>query len=105
MTLEQYTLEIAEDESHEGITADVYGETGVVEESTRVTYTDYGLRAVRDDWSPSRRRQSVTMDVTRVNLQYERDGEAFEFRLLGDDDVVATERVTDEEWKVATDGD
>lgn len=100
MSLETYTLEVAEDETHEGITADVYGEDGLVEASTRVTYSDHSLVADRDDWEPEPRRTAVDADVLRIDLQVERGDGRFEFRLLGDRDELARERVTDDDWRL-----
>ena len=100
MPLETYTLEIAEEDSHEGITADVYDEDGLIEASTRVTYSDHSLAANRDEWEPDPRRVDVDADVMTLNLQVERGDGSFEFRLLGDREELARERVTDSDWRL-----
>lgn len=95
MTLDTYRIEVrAQDE---GIDADVYDGDDLVAESTRVSYDEYGLEAPSTDADPSVERE-VTTDVTTIDLQYERDGASFTFRLLGDRSEIATVRVDDEEW-------
>lgn len=96
MSLETYRLEVRETENG-GIDADVYGEDGIVEASTRVAYEEYGL----DSSSSSETEpvtESVTADVTSLDLQTERDDAGFAFRLLGDRDELAAVRIEDEEW-------
>ncbi len=95
--METYRLEIREMETGDGIDADVYGADDLIEASTQIAYEDYDLE------SPSAGRPSpivreVTADVTTTDLQFERDDAGFVFRVLGDRDELATERLADEEW-------
>lgn len=96
-----YTLVVSEDESPEEIRAEVREETGTIADSTRVAYDDYGLIAEREGWTPEDRRKELTADVTSLRLQSTRDGEAFAFRLVGDGELLAEERVTDDDWRLA----
>ncbi len=102
MSTETYTLQIAEDETHEGIRADLYDEDGLVEKSTRISYGDHGLTAMRDDWEPKPIEREVTADVTTLDLQHTRQQGEFEFRLLGDRDELHSERIADSDWKIAS---
>ncbi|WP_222918162.1 hypothetical protein [Natrinema sp. SYSU A 869] len=97
MSMETYRLEVRETETN-GIDADVYGEDGIVEESTRLAYDDFDLNPPESrDQEPSAATE-VTADVTTLDLQYERDDAGFAFRLLGDRDELTTIRIDDEEW-------
>jgi hypothetical protein len=101
MSMETYTVEIAETESHEGISADVYDEDGLVTESLHVAYEDYGVAAVRDDWEPDVVEREVTADVTTLDLQVSRGDDVFEFRLLGDRAELLRERLSDSDLQLA----
>ncbi|WP_049969914.1 hypothetical protein [Haladaptatus cibarius] len=101
MSRTTYTLVIRETEPAEEIVAEVRSD-GTIEESTSVAYADYGLTAVRDDWIPDDRRTEVTADVMTTRLQTERNGEGFSFRLLGDGETLAEQRLTDDEWNVVS---
>lgn len=99
MSLTTYTLVVRE--STDEIVAEVRSD-GTIEDSTRLAYTDYGLTAVRDDWIPDERRAEVTADVTTTRLQTERNDDGFSFRLLGDSETLAEQRVTDDEWNIVS---
>jgi len=101
MSRTTYTLLIRENESGEDIIAEVRSD-GTIEESTRLSYGDFGLTAIRDDWSPDERRTEVEADVRTVRLQTERNGEGFSVRVLGDGETIAEQRITDDEWRVAS---
>ncbi|WP_266078167.1 hypothetical protein [Haladaptatus caseinilyticus] len=101
MSLTTYTLIVRENESTDEIVAEVRSD-GTIENSTRLSYTDYGLTAVRDGWVPDERRDEVTADVMTTRLQTERVGDGFLFRLLGDGETLTEQRVTDDEWNVVT---
>jgi hypothetical protein len=101
MAMETYTLRIEEAENGEGITADVYDYDGLIEESTWIDYAEYGLRSQRDEDTPEPREQEMNVDTMTMNLQVERDGEAFSIQVLGDDETLATERIVDAEWGLA----
>lgn len=100
MSMQTYTLELREDESGEGIQADLYNEEGTIESATRASYDDHGLTTMDDDWAPDPRRLDVTADVLTVDVQYDHDGGGFEFRVVGDGETLATERVTDDDWEL-----
>ncbi|SEO39576.1 hypothetical protein SAMN04487948_102223 [Halogranum amylolyticum] len=101
MSMETYTVEIAETESNEGISADVYDADGLVAESTHVAYADYGVAAVRDDWEPDVVEREFTADVTTLDMQVSRGNDEFEFRLLGDREELLRERLTDSDLQLA----
>lgn len=101
MSMETYTVEIAETESHEGITADVYDADGLVTESAHVAYADYGVAAVRDDWEPDTIEREVTADVTTLDMQVSRGNDEFAFRLLGDREELLSERLADADLQLA----
>ncbi len=96
MPLQTYRLEVRDTETG-GIDADVYGEDDLVEASERVVYDEYGLESDGSAESDAIV-EEVTADVTTLDIQTERDGAGFSFRLLGDRDELATVRVNDEEW-------
>ncbi|WP_368411735.1 hypothetical protein [Haladaptatus halobius] len=98
MSITTYTLVVRENESREGIRAEVRGD-GTIEESARISYDDYGLTAERER-IPDERRTEFTADATTLRLQTERDGGGFQFRVLGDGETLAEQRVTDDEWNV-----
>lgn len=98
MAMETYTFRIEEAENGEGITADVYDYDGMIQQSTWIDYEEYGLASDREGSSPEPRKQELNVDTLTMNLQVERDGEAFSIHVLGDDETLATERITDEEW-------
>lgn len=99
MSMETYRLELRETETN-GIDADVYGSDDLVEESTRVSYEDYGLEPPESRDEPPSYSEEITTDVTTLDLQYERDDGGFEFRLLGDRDELMRVRIDDEEWNL-----
>lgn len=101
MTMETYRLEVEEMTEREGLTADLYGEDDLVEASTRVAYEDHGLEPSDDREDDVRVTREVTTDVTTIDVQFERDDAGFAFRVLGDRDEIATERLDDEELGVA----
>ncbi|WP_458205668.1 hypothetical protein [Haladaptatus sp. NG-SE-30] len=101
MSLTTYTLVVRENESEEGIVAELRGD-GTIENSTRISYGDYGLMAVRDDWTPDEQRTEITADVRTTRLQTQRNGGEFQFRVLGDGETLTEQRITDDEWRVAT---
>lgn len=96
MSLQTYRLEIRDTETG-GIDVDVYGEDDLVEASTRVIYDEYGLESDGSTDSDAIV-EEVTADVMTLDIQTERDGAGFSFRLLGDRDELASVRVDDEEW-------
>ncbi|SER83780.1 hypothetical protein SAMN04489841_4712 [Natrinema salaciae] len=98
--METSRLEVREAERN-GIDADVYDETGIVEESTRLASDDFDLEppAARDG-EPTAATE-VTADVTALDPQLERDGAGFVVRLVGDRDERARVRIDDEEWDLA----
>lgn len=102
MAMETYTLRIEDDDEREGITADVYDYDGLIEESTWIEYEEFGLRATRKGPSPEAREREFNVDTMTLNLQVERDGEAFSIRVLGDEETLASERITDEDWGLTT---
>ncbi len=99
--METYALEIAETESGEGITADVYDEAGTIAASTRANYADYDLEADRDDGPPEPIERETAADVTALDAQFERDDGGFVFRVLGDREELLRARVEDDEWGLA----
>lgn len=103
MTMETYTVEITENDNNEGITADVYDADGLVTDSARVTYTDYGLTATRGEGQSDTIEREVTADVTTLNLQFSRENREFEFRLLGDREELLRERISDADWNLTRD--
>lgn len=98
MPMQTYTLRVAENASHEGISTEVLDEDGMVVETTQLSYGDYGMAAVRDGDGPDPIETEVTADVTSTDLQFSRQDDEFEFRFLGDREVLASERVDDEDW-------
>lgn len=105
MAMETYTLTIEEADTAEGITVEIYDYDGMIEESVWVDYADHGLTAMRKDFSPEPREQELNVDVMTLGLQVERDAGAFEFRVLGDGDVLTTERIADSDWRLASAGE
>lgn len=100
MAMETYTLEIAETDDHEEITADVYDEEGLIEASARVGYDDVGLSVDRDDWTPEPVRRDFTADVMTMDVQFSYAEREFEFQVLGDRDELLSERVEDDDWRL-----
>ncbi|WP_227353787.1 hypothetical protein [Haladaptatus salinisoli] len=98
MPITTYALVVRENENREGITAEVR-EDETIEESARISYDDYGLTAEREETSDERRTEFAA-DVTTLRIQTERDGEGFQFRVLGDGETLVEQRVTDDEWNV-----
>lgn len=98
--METYTLRIAETQNAEGIDADILDSDGLVQESTRVSYEDYGVNANRSDWKPDDVEREITADVTTMNLQVSRSDGTFQFRLLGDRDELHRERIGDDDWRL-----
>ena len=99
MSMETYRLELRETETN-GIDADVFNTDDVIEESTRVVYEDHGLEPPESREEEPSYTEEITADVTTLDLQYERDGGGFEFRLLGDRDELTRVRIDDEEWNL-----
>lgn len=64
-----------------------------------MAYEEHSLVSDRDG-EPAPRQAEVTTDATRVQLDYQRTGGAFEFRVLGDEGVLLSERATDEDWQL-----
>lgn len=98
--MENYRLELSETESGDGISADLYDDEGLIAESTRATYADYGLAPDREGDGPGPVVREFTADVRTHEVQYARDDGGFEFRVLGDGDELARARVDDEEWRL-----
>lgn len=96
MSLQTYRLEVRDTDTG-GIDVDVYGDDGLVEASTRVVYEEYGLESDGSAESDTID-ETVTADITTLDIQTERDDAGFSFRLLGDRDELATVRVDDEDW-------
>lgn len=96
MSLQTYRLEVRATDTG-GIGVDVYGDDGLVEASTRVVYEEYGLESDGSTGSDTID-ETVTADVTTLDIQTERDDAGFSFRLLGDRDELASVRVDDEDW-------
>ncbi|WP_345781488.1 hypothetical protein [Natrononativus amylolyticus] len=94
--MKTYRLELRD--TTDGIDADLLDEDGLVETSTRIAYEDHGLEPAGDREEPSSTDREVTADVTTLDVQYERDGDGFTVRVLGDREELVTERVEDEEW-------
>lgn len=102
MALRTYRLVVAETERGEGITADVYNEDGTLAESTRLPYEDFGLTTDREGGDPEDRERSFDADVMTMQLRTQRLDGAFEVSVLGDGEDLHRERVTDEEWGLAS---
>ncbi|KTG09832.1 hypothetical protein AUR64_09385 [Haloprofundus marisrubri] len=100
MSMQTYTLQVEETETHDGISADVYDEDDIIAASTHVAYDDHGLKATGDGRSPETATETVTADVLSLDVQVERIDDRFEFRLLGDGEELARESVTNEEWRL-----
>lgn len=96
MSLQTYRLEVRATDTG-GIDVDVYGDDGLVEASTRVVYKEYGLESDGSAESDTID-ETVTADITTLDIQTERDDAGFSFRLLGDRDELASVRVDDEDW-------
>ncbi len=99
MSFTTYTLVVRENGNSEGIVAEVRAD-GSVEDSTSVSYDDYGLTAISDDWLPNERHNEFDTDATTIRLETERDGEGFLFRVVGDGETITEQRVTDDGWNV-----
>ena len=102
MVLRTYRLVVAETDSQEGITADVYNEEGTVEKTTRIPYEDYGLTSDRED-PPEDREHSFDADVMTMQLQTARHDGVFDVSVVGDGEVLHSERIADEEWGLTSD--
>ncbi len=98
MSMETYTLELSEDTEGE-LVAELYDIDGLIEASERLAYEDYALSPDRGD-APERT-WDTTADVTALDIQLTRVGDAFEVRVLGDREELIAERITDEEWGLA----
>lgn len=99
MTMQTYTLVVEEMATAEGVSVDVYDEDGTIVDTEDIAYADYGLTADRTDAeAPEPIEQAVTADVDRLDLILERRGDEFEFRLLGDDEVLHSEYVEHADW-------
>ncbi|MFD1515010.1 hypothetical protein [Halomarina rubra] len=103
MSLETYRLVVAEADTTEGMTVDLYDEDDLLAASERVPYGEFGLVAVRDGERPDPIERETTADVRTVSVDVQRRQGAFEIRVLGDtDERLLTERVADSEWNIAT---
>ena len=102
MALETYRLVVAEMESHEGITVDVYNEDGTIEKTTSVPYEDHGLTTDRDDGTPAAREHEFEADVMTMDLQVARQTGTFEVQVVGDGTQLHSERIADEDWNLVT---
>ena len=100
MSTETYTLEVSETADGEALAADLYRTDRTLEDSIHIVYEEHALSSDREGEPPGERTGSVTTDATRVQLDYEHVGDTFEFRVLGDDGVLLTERVTNDEWQL-----
>lgn len=100
MSLQAYTIEAREWESGDGVDVDVVDEDDLVRSTLQVDYADYDLRPDRggDGSAPGPERHQFMADSDRIDLQEVRDGRSFTFRVVGDDDVLATLTLADEEW-------
>ncbi|WP_122090334.1 hypothetical protein [Halalkalicoccus subterraneus] len=98
MVMEHYTLSVNESETRDGLDVDVYDEDDTIEASTWVGYEDYGVTPERAEDGPGPRETGFSADVTVLDLQVERDADAFILRVLGDQDTLAIQRVSDEQW-------
>ena len=56
---------------------------------------------IRDDREPDAIEREVTADVTTLDLQLTRVDDELEFRLVGDDDDLFRERVSDADLQLA----
>lgn len=101
MPMETYRLEVREAETGEGIDVDLYDEDDLVDTSTRVAYEEFGLEPEDGRAEPTPEVRELRTDATRTDVQFERDGAGFQFRVIGDGDDLVTTRVDDEEWGLA----
>lgn len=97
MSMETYTLELSEDTEGNELVAELYDIDGLIEKSERIAYDDFALAPSEDRDTPERTQQT-TADVTTLDIQVTRVGEAFQVRVLGDREELLAERITDEEW-------
>ena len=105
MSTETYTLEITETAEGEALAADLYRADRTLEDSLHVIYEEHSLASAQGGEESMRREAEVTTDATRVQLDYQRVGDAFEFRVLGDAGELHAERVTDEDWQLRPSGE
>ena len=98
MGMETYRLEVREMDDRNGMSADVYGDDGLVEETTSIGYEEYGIEPEPPGDEPAPEIQEVTADVLTTDLQVERSGTGFTVRFLGDRKELATVRIDDEAW-------
>lgn len=102
MAMRTYTLAIDESENEDGLDVDVYNEDGTIDASTWIGYEDHGVTVDRSGDDPDAHESEFTADVMTLDLQVERDEEAFLVRVLGDQETLAEDRLGDEEWGLAT---
>jgi hypothetical protein len=98
MSMETYTLELSEDTAGNELVAELYDIDGLIEATERVAYEDFALSPDHTEREPSERTWKTTADVTALDIQMTRVGDAFEVRVLGDREELIAERITDEEW-------
>ncbi|MEM4780560.1 MAG: hypothetical protein QXG03_03215 [Halalkalicoccus sp.] len=99
MVMQTYTLQVVESETDDGLDVDVYGEDGTIEASTWIGYDDY--RVAQSGEAPDPLETGFTADVLALDVQVERDGEAFAVRVLGNGEELTSERLVDGEWGLA----
>ncbi|KPN30805.1 hypothetical protein SY89_01545 [Halolamina pelagica] len=93
-----YTLVVRETSSHDGVDADILDEDGFIETTTQFRYGDYGVATDREDGRPDRIEEEFTADASRIDIQLERNDEAFAFRAIVDDEEAARVEVADDDW-------
>lgn len=107
MTMTKYTLVVSEMDSSRGLSAEVRSEDGTIRTGRALDYADFGVEAIRNGDGPGPVREDFAADATRLDVQVRREeglGEdvgAFTFSVVGDDETVATVRVTDSDWRLA----
>lgn len=97
MTMETYDLRVEETDGA-GITAALYNDDGTISKSVGVRYADHGIDVERDGGSPSPIEREVTLDATYRQFEVGRSDGGFEFKLVGDGQVVERVRIDDSEW-------
>jgi hypothetical protein len=98
VSLETYTLELTETAERDALSADVYGSDGCVVRSTRVRYENHATLGEPDGETPAPLSSEVTADVLSLSLQYEVTDAGVSFHVVGDGDILLTERATPGEW-------
>lgn len=103
MSMETYTLELSENGESNELVAELYDIDGLIEATERVAYDDFSLSPDDEERETAERTRKTTADVTALDIQMTRVGDAFEVRVLGDREELIAERITDEEWRLAQD--